>query len=204
MLTSPCAQENSLVRASTPLIREAERLVRGGGDEQVLDLVERGYAFASPQDDTLEWPRRHVDRHVALLRQPGLQPPQQATAAGEGDAMREDVLRKLGRCRRQGGHDGVDDLPNRVLDRLPDLLGGDVDDLGQARGEIPALDLGLLLLRQRERRADGDLDLLGGALPYDDGVLLADMACDRLIDVKAPDPDPLVHDDAAHGEHRNL
>ena len=82
---------------------------------------------------------------------------------------------------------------------------GDEDDrLGQAAHEVAAPHLGLDLVVDRPGRADGDLDLLGGALADGDAVLAADVGLDGGVDVEAADPHRLEGDDAAEGDERGL
>jgi hypothetical protein len=53
-------------------------------------------------------------------------------------------------------------------------------------------------------RADGDLDLLGGALADRDAVLAADVALDGGVDVEGPDPHRLEGHHAAQRDERRL
>ena len=75
---------------------------------------------------------------------------------------------------------------------------------GQPADHVAAADLGLRLVGQREGRAERDLDLLGGALPQHQGVLLLHPADDRLVEVVAGGTDRLAGDDAAEADHGDL
>ena len=57
---------------------------------------------------------------------------------------------------------------------------------------------------QREGRAEGHLDLLGGALPEHQGVLLLHPRDDRLVEVVAGGADRQAGDDAAERDDRDL
>src|SRR5215217_6836365 len=146
----------------------------------------------------------HVDRHAGLVLEPLVEAAEQGPAAGEHDALVHDVGGQLGRGAVQGVLDGVDDLVDRLLDRLADLCGADGDRLGQAADQVAAADVGGRLLGQGERRAEVDLDLLGGPLAQHQRVLLLDVADDRLVQLVAADADALAGDDAAEGDHGHL
>ena len=81
----------------------------------------------------------------------------------------------------------------------------EVDDrLRQAGDEVAAADLGVQLLLERPGRAEGDLDLFGGALAEGEAVLLLDELDDRLVELVAADADRLAGDDAAERDDRDL
>ena len=78
------------------------------------------------------------------------------------------------------------------------------DRLRQAGDEVAAADLGVRLVLGRERRAERQLDLLGGALAEHQAVLLLAEGDDRLVELVAADADALAGDDAAEGDDRDL
>ena len=64
--------------------------------------------------------------------------------------------------------------------------------------------LGLPLVLDRVRRRDGELDLLGRALPDRHAVLTPYVGLDRGVDVERADADRLERHDAAERDHRDL
>ncbi len=142
--------------------------------------------------------------HARLVADPLVEAEQQGAAAGEHDAAVHDVAGELGRGLVEGGADGIDDRVERLLERLADLGAGDGDRAGQAGDHVTTAYLGLTLLRERERRAEGHLDLLGGALPQHQGVLLLHPRDDRLVELVAGRADAERRHDAAEGDDRDL
>ena len=69
-------------------------------------------------------------------------PMQQRAAAGDRDARLHDVGGQLRRRLVERGLDGVDDGRDGLLERLADLLGRDLDRLGQAGDQVAAPHLG--------------------------------------------------------------
>ena len=82
--------------------------------------------------------------------------------------------------------------------------GTSIDRLRQAAHEVAAAHLGLPLVVDRERRADRELDLLGGALADRDAVLAAHVAWIAASMSKRPDAHGFERDDAAERDHRDL
>ena len=118
-----------------------------------------------------------------------VEPRSMRAAADQVDALHDEVLGQLRRCLAEAGHDRVDDGGDRLVDGLAHLLGGD---------RTTVLGRPLMSSRPRtsaansssvgERRPDGDLDLLGGALADGDAVLAADVGLDGGVDVEATRP----------------
>ncbi len=145
-----------------------------------------------------------VHRHVRLVAQPLVEPVQERAAAGEDDPAVHDVRGQLGRGLVERLLDRVDDLVDRILERVPDLLGGEDDRLRQAGDQVAAADLRLHLLAHPPRRADLELDLLGGLLADQQLVLALDVVDDRLVHLVAADAEALGDDDAAERDHGDL
>jgi hypothetical protein len=142
--------------------------------------------------------------HLALIAQALLQSLQERTASGQSDAAVHDVTRELRGRTVEGLLDGGDDVADRLLHRLPHLLGSQLDRLRQPGDEVAAADLGPHLFRQRRGRARLELDLLGGLGADRQFVALLAVADDRLVELVAADPDRLRDDDAAEADHRDL
>ena len=106
----------------------------------------------------------HSNRDAGLPLHQLIQAAKQGAAAGEDNAVVDDVCRKLRRGLFQGALDGIHNRGQRIGQRLPDLLRVDVDVLGQAIGQVAALDGDGLLVVVGVGRTDLDLDLLSGAL----------------------------------------
>ena len=83
-------------------------------------------------------------------------------------------------------------------------LGRDHDRLGQTGDEVAPADLGRQLLLERPRRAQRQLDLLGGALAEREGVLLLHELHDGVVELVAGHPHRLARDDAAEGDDGHL
>src|SRR5215210_4849737 len=165
----------SLTASATRLWHEhlAERL-------EVLD------ALAGAEHDRVERIVDKMDRHTGLLAHPRVEALEQGTAAGQRDSAVHDVAGQFRRALVEGGLDRVDDGVDRLLDRSPDLLGGDDDGLGQAADQVTAPYLGVRLLTgPGERRTDRHLDLFCGALPQHQGVLLLGEGDDGLVEFVA-------------------
>src|SRR5206468_1542941 len=82
--------------------------------------------------------------------------------------------------------------------------GGDGDGAREAADLVAAADLVGELLLEGEGAADGDLQLLGGAVADDDVVAALDVVGDGVIEAVARDADGLGDDDAVHGDDRGL
>src|SRR4029077_7710926 len=89
---------------------------------------------------------------------------EEGAAAGEDDAAVHDVGGELGRSLVQGRLDRVDDLRDRILERVANLLAREDYRLREAGEHVSAADLRLNLFLQRVGGADLELDLLGGLL----------------------------------------
>jgi hypothetical protein len=156
------------------------------------------------------------DRQAGLVGQALVEAPQQRSPAGERHAVLHDVGRQLGR----GGVDdllhGVDHRHHRPLERLPDLGRRRHDRAGQAGDEVPAPDLGVVVVggvtprrpgrvgAGRTGRADLDLELLGRPLPEGQAVLLLDPVDDRLVEVHPAQPERLPGHDPAERQDGDL
>ena len=84
--------------------------------------------------------------HLALVAQTLLQALQEGTAAGKGDAAIHDVPGQLRRGPVERLLDRGDDVADRLVERLADLLRGQFDGFREAGDEVAAADLGLDLL----------------------------------------------------------
>ena len=78
------------------------------------------------------------------------------------------------------------------------------DRLGQAGHEVAALHVHLLLALERHRRAEPDLDPLGGGLADEEAVVLAHELDDGLVQLVAAGPDRGVAHDAAERDDRDV
>src|SRR5256885_12070064 len=145
-----------------------------------------------------------MNRQAGLLLQQHVEPADQRAAARHHDAAIHDVAGQLRWGDLQRAPEGVDDLLNRLLDRLADFAGVHAHDLGDTGDEVAALDLHLPLLAHRRRRADLDLDLLGRRLTDEEVVVLAHELHDRLVQLVAASADRRVGHDAGEGDHRDF
>src|SRR6266702_1543084 len=90
-----------------------------------------------------------VDREAGLLLEQHVEAADQRPTPGHHDASVYDIARELRRRDFQGAAHGIDDLLNRLLDRLPNLARMHPHDLRDPGHAIPALDLHLALLAHR-------------------------------------------------------
>ena len=107
---------------------------------------------------------RNMDINAGLALDQLIQAPQQGTAAGQGDAVVDDIGTQLRRGALQGLLDGTGDLDQALQQSLAHILRVDDDVLGQAVHQVAALDLHGQLRVQNVGGTDLDLDLLGGTL----------------------------------------
>ena len=156
------------------------------------------------EHDALERRVDEVHRQIGLVADAVVEPAQQRSAADEVHAVEDEVLRELGRRARQARDHRVADRAQLLLDRAPHLFGHEHDRLRQPRHEVAAAHLGLEVVVERPRRADRELDLLGGALTDRDAVLAAHVALDRGVDVERADAQRLERDDTAERDDRDL
>ena len=115
-----------------------------------------------------------------------------------------DVRHQFRRRPLEYGANGPQDGLQRLLQRLAHLAGGDGDGAGQARDLVAAPHLVGQLLLQRQGRAQGDLDLLGGAVADDQVVATLDVVGDGLVQAVARHPHRLADDDAVEGDDCRL
>src|SRR3954471_13430804 len=81
------------------------------------------------------------DRKAGLVAKHLVQPLQQGAAAGEDDALVDDVGGKLGRGVLERDPDALDDRPDWLRKRLGDLALVDRDLLGDPVDQVAALDV---------------------------------------------------------------
>ena len=91
-----------------------------------------------------------------------------------------------------------------VAEGVAHLLRREDHRLRQAGGDLPAPHLGLDLVGVGEGRADGQLELLAGALADGDAVLVADVVLDGGVHVEAAAADGPGGDHPAQGDDRRL
>src|ERR1700733_3789060 len=104
-----------------------------------LELLERD---ARADSNAGERRLRQLARHLALVVEALLQSLQKRAATGERDAAVHDVPGQLGRRLVERLLDRGDDVADRLLERLADLLRGQFDRFRQAGDEVAAADLG--------------------------------------------------------------
>jgi hypothetical protein len=138
------------------------------------------------------------------VAEPFVEAGEERPSAGEDDAAVHDVRGELGRRLVEGRADRVQDLADRLLERVADLVRGDDDRLREAGQHVAAADFGLDLVLELERGPDFELDLLGRLLADQELVFLLDVAGDRLVHLVAADSEALRDDDAAQGDDCDL
>lgn len=164
--------------------------------------VEHLQGLPSAQGHGLNGVLRHHHGDAGGLLQGHVQVPKEGPAPGEEDAPLVDVRGKLRGSALQDVPHPLEDLAQGLLEGLHDVLGGDLGGAGKAGEEVPAPDLGHLLLLPGEELgpAQPDLELLGGALPDEEVVLLADVEDDGLVHLVPGDAETLRAHDPAQGD----
>src|SRR5580692_1279864 len=144
-----------------PVDRSASR----SGNQHPLQGFELFQALTAADGDTIQRVAGHDDGHAGLVLEPGLEPVQQSSPTGQDDPLLHDVGRQFRWRPVQRDLHGVDDGGHRLLNRPPDLFGGNDDCLGQTTHEVAAADFRMQFLLERISRTERDLDLFCGALP---------------------------------------
>src|SRR5689334_9481958 len=129
---------------------------------------------------------------------------QERPAAGKHDAAVKNVGRQFGRCPLEREFHRVDDLLDRLVERLADFHGARLGRLRNAVHEIAALHLDRDLLFERHRGAHFALDGFGRPLADEDVVVLLEELDDRVVHLVARDADRLLVDDAREGDDGDL
>ena len=169
-----------------------------------MDRVELLETAAGADGDARQGRLGEVHGHVRLVAQALVEAEQQRAAACEHDAAVHDVGGELGRRLVECRLDRVDDLVHRLLERVPHFFAREDDRLREAGQHVASAHLGLHLVLHRERRADLELDLLGGLLADQEFVLTLDVVDDRLVHLVAADAQRLRDDDAAERDDGDL
>src|SRR5438128_216954 len=122
-----------------------ERL--GNGD--VLEQGELIQHLAGSHDHGSERIVGEHDRQTGLFAQQRIEVAEQRTAAGEHDALVDDIRGELGRGALETDAHGFHDLVDRLEQRIADLLVGDLDLLRHLADDVTTLDLYHLKLLAR-------------------------------------------------------
>src|SRR5437868_832974 len=193
-----------LKATSRTTLGEAAGSVAARSDEHRLQRLEFLQTFAGTDGHARQRVLGQMHGHPGLMLEALVEPLQEGASAGQHDSLVHDVCSQFrGRPVERRLH-GVDDRVHRLLDGSPDLLRRHDDGLRQPGDEVAPADLGIRLVGEGEGRADRHLDLLGGALPERQRVLLLDVGDDRLVELVPTDPDGEGGDDAPEGDHRHL
>src|SRR5437868_2143975 len=142
-----------------------------------------------------------VDRQARLLLQQHVEAADQRAPAGHYDAAVHDVGRQLGRRDLERPAHRVDDLLDRLLQRIADHAQVHPHDRADARDEIATFHFRLALLPHGRSRPDLDLDLLGRRLADQEVVVLAHELHDRLVQLVAARADRGVRHDSRQRDH---
>ena len=129
---------------------------------------------------------------------------QRRRAAGQHDALLEDVGSQLGRRPLQHALNGLNQLRHGLPQRLVDLHRGDGLRPGHAGDQVAARHVHGHLVGLGNGAADAHLDLVRRALADEQVVLLAQVADDGVIEVIAADAVAGGDDHLAHGQHRDV
>src|SRR5438270_1380122 len=164
-------------------------------NETALVVGELLQDLAAAADDAGERVVGDVYDHLGRLGHPRVEAAQQRAAAGQVDALVHDVGDELRWRLLDGVLDRVDDLLDRGVDRLADLRARDLDRSRQAGQQIAAAEERRDLFVERIRRADRDLDVLGGPFAHEQVELASGVGNDVLVHLIAADADRSRHDD---------
>src|SRR5215211_3105744 len=147
---------------------------------------------------------RDVHGDARLSPEALVEVPQERPATREDHPPVHDVRSELGWGAVQGVPHGREDRVDGDAYGLPDLLAGYDHGLGQPRDEVPAPDLGRLLLVEPEGAAELDLELFGGLGADGELVLLLYVGGDRIVDIVAGYADGGFGHDTAEGDYGDL
>src|SRR5438552_12875711 len=151
------------------------------GGHRALDELEVVEGDAGAHRHAFEGVVGDVAGDADLLGDQAVEVAEEGGAAGEDDAAVDDVGGELGRGALEDGADGADDRLEGVGDALGDVGRGDGNGARQAADLVAAADLVGKLLLDGQRAADGDLQLLGGAVADADGVAALDLVGDGVL-----------------------
>ena len=126
---------------------------------------------------------------------------QQRAAAGQHQAVVDQVGGQIGAALVERGLDGVDDLQQRRAERLANLLAGDRGLARQAADRVDAAHFVGQLFFQRIGAADVDPQPLGGARADAQAVVPPEIVDDGLVHGVAAHADRLLRHDVAQAEH---
>ena len=129
---------------------------------------------------------------------------EQSPTTGEHDAAFHQVTGQLRWRLVQSGLHRVNDRRHGDFYGLTDFLAGHHDGLGQARNQVTTADLGVWLVRNRERRSNQHLNFLSRALTEQQRVLLLDVLNNRQVECISTHTNGLRRDNAAQRNHRNF
>src|SRR5208337_268047 len=138
-----------------------------------------------------------------LLFEQVVQAFQKGDAAGQVDAPVHDVRSQFRGGLLQGGFHRGDDDVDLLLNGQADLIGVDIDDLGDAADQVPALDVHGFDLAG-EGVADGGLDDFRGALADQEIVSTLDILQNGFVHLVATHPHRFGIDDARQGDDRHF
>src|SRR5947208_5955844 len=168
------------------------------GGHGALDQFEVVEGDAGAHGDAFEGVVGDVAGDADLLGDQAVEVAEEGGAAGEDDAAVDDVGGELGGSALADRADGADDRLEGVGDALGDVGGGHGNGAREAADLVAAADLVGELLLEGQGAADGDLQLLGGAVADDDVVAALDVVGDGVVEAVAGDADALGDDDAVH------
>ena len=131
-------------------------------------------------------------------------PRQHGAAAGQVDALVDDVLCELGRRFAEAADDSGHDQIDLLADRVSHLLGREDHRLRQTGRDLAPTHFRFHLVCERKRGADGQLELFAGPLPDGDAVLVTDVVLDGGVHVEATTADGVRGDDPTKGDDRGL
>src|SRR5699024_2307592 len=121
-------------------------------------------------------------RHTCLLGDQLVQTSQQSAAAGQGNAVVDNIRRQLRWSSLQGGTDGVEHRHHRICQSLAHLVRMQHHVLWQTVYQVSALDFHRLFVLIWISRADFDLDTLCGAVTDQEVVFFLDILNDGRVE----------------------
>ena len=131
-------------------------------------------------------------------------PRSSAPPPGQHDSALGNVGRKLGGRLFERRNDRGDDLGNSILQRFAHPVARHQDLTRKSGNRVPAFDLGVGIASVRRHAAHLQLDPLGRGLPDREAMRSPQPCGRRVVEVVAPDPQRLRHDDPSERHHRDL
>src|SRR3954453_22427233 len=169
--------------------------------QRPLDRLKLLEGLSGPGCDAGEWRLGELGRDLALLAHALREAVKEPPAARQGHPSLHQVAGQLGGSAVEGVAHRGDDLVDRLVEGVADVLGIELYGLRPAGAEIAPADLDLDLIAERRGRTRLVLDVLSGLVPDQQLMLALAGVDDGVVHLVAADPDRLRDDDVSERDH---